>query len=443
MIHDEFELVEQKEERENRNKLEFQLFAIALRDGKKAPLVFGEVDPDLFIVPELTSAYVKARDFWKKQGSVSPNAIRFILDPEEQSVLDIANDAYFPSLSGQTDNMLQVYQDMVTTIKAREIADRLGSASSVDEVTDCLAALQNVLKGVGTSKPLTFKEAVANFAYEMTQPIHYIETGYPSLDSCTLIDKGDFVLLYGEQSAGKTAFSMSLALNFAKQGYKIVYYSFETTKTQMFYRATSIYAGVSFGNQLRHDLTEQDMTRFGNHQDALAALNITVMEGSDWTVERIKADALRQNADVIFIDYVGLIKSRGRTVYDKSTEVSLALHSMAQSTRIAIVALAQNNREANKSGGVGMHTISGSGQFESDADLMIGLERVGDREDKAKWPVKVRILKNKKGRVTSEYMMFEGDTQTFREMLPEERITYADVINPNENKSKKREKPQW
>ena len=426
----------QEEERNKRIEAELQLFGIVLNDMQKAPAVFEEVDPDLFVFPELTRAFVKARNYWKKNGSISEVALRLEMDEDENKAVD--NAVWWPSLSSQADSLVKAYKDMVSAMKARELAERMLTVSSTDEVLDYITELQSITKGVQTSEPLTFAQAVAEFAYDMTEPIKYIETGYPSLDCDLFIDKGDFVILAGEQSAGKTAFSISLAINFAMQGYRVVYYSFETPKKQIFYRANAIYSGVKFANMLRHDLTNEDMTRFGNKQDDLAALPITVIDGAGWTVERIKADALRRGADIVFIDYVGLIKDNGRTIYDKSTSISLALHSMAQSTRIAVIALAQRNRQSNKELADDMHTINGSGQFESDADLILMLTRKEDRDDKDEWPVEVRVSKNKKGRVTKETMIFDGTTQRFREMTSEEKYRLK-----QDSKKSGKQRPEW
>ena len=142
---------------------------------------------------------------------------------------------------------------------------------------------------------------------------------------------------------------------------------------------------------------------------------------------------------MVFIDYVGLIKDNNKTVYDKSTAISLALHSMAQSTGIAVVALSQKNRQSNKEQIADMHTLNGSGQLESDADLILMLTVKGEKEDKDTWPVEVRVSKNKKGRVTKETMYFDGTTQRFREMTSEEKYQYKHE-HEKEQKSSKKEK---
>lgn len=139
------------------------------------------------------------------------------------------------------------------------------------------------------------------------------------------------------------------------------------------------------------------------------------------TVEQIKRKALEVKAEIIFIDYVGLMKGKGESVYDQYTSISVDLHTLAQSERIAVVALAQKNREGNKTKDDSMHSIIGSGQFESDADLILNIVNKEDRQGKDKWQTTIHISKNKKGKVDSIDMWFDGETQRFTELTEFEK----------------------
>jgi replicative DNA helicase len=94
----------------------------------------------------------------------------------------------------------------------------------------------------------------------------------------------------------------------------------------------------------------------------------------------------------------------------------VGLHNLAQAEGITVVALAQKNRESNKSNDKGMHSIAGSGQFESDADLIFNLVRAEERNGQDRWQTTLHISKNKKGRVDDIDMWFDGTTQKFTEM---------------------------
>ena len=418
---------------ENLIKAEVYLTGIALSDKSKADIIFDSVDPDLFSFDDVKRLFIKARDHWKRTGSLDYNTFSMFLSSDEESVAEFVRGYYAPSLD--PNELVQAFLDETSVNRTKELATRLAKVEKADEIADYIGELQKIIKGITPMKSMTFAEYMDNFAYSKTQPIHYIETGYPCLDRDVLIDRGDFVILTGEQSAGKTAFSISLAINFALQGYRVAYFSLETSAEGILDRATAIYSGAKMGNIFRHELSDDDMTKVGNKMEDLSALPISVFEAAGSSVETIKRKALECNAEIIFIDYVGLVKGRGSSVYEVSTAVSLDLHTLAQAEGITIVALAQKNRESNKANDGGMHSVSGSGQFESDADLMLNITRQGDRIGADKWRIKLNVSKNKKGRVNSYDMWFHGETQRFTELtdaeIAEERRpvkVYHDVL---------------
>ena len=139
---------------------------------------------------------------------------------------------------------------------------------------------------------------------------------------------------------------------------------------------------------------------------------ITIVEAAGWTVDRIRSEAIRLNADVVFIDYIGLIKGNGRSRYEETTSISIDLHTMAQSTGITIVCLSQQGRGSDDS----MHSLKDSGQLESDADMVLILTKKEDNREKAKWETDLTIAKNKKGRVGAISMLFDGTCQKFTQI---------------------------
>ena len=78
--------------------------------------------------------------------------------------------------------------------------------------------------------------------------------------------------------------------------------------------------------------------------DDFRTLQSNVIEASGWTVAQIQAKAIQMRVDVVFIDYLGLIKSEGKSRYEKITNISVDLHTMAQQHNIAVIALSQLSR---------------------------------------------------------------------------------------------------
>ena len=105
-----------------------------------------------------------------------------------------------------------------------------------------------------------------------------------------------------------------------------------------------------------------------------------------------------------------MIPSRGSTRYEQVTNISLALHALAQSLKVTVVALSQVSRSDDD------HTprnsdLRESGQLEQDADVIIFLKL----RNKAKpdGPRRFYVTKYKDGKRFQTNLAFDGDTQTF------------------------------
>lgn len=127
---------------------------------------------------------------------------------------------------------------------------------------------------------------------------------------------------------------------------------------------------------------------------------------------QIRAKAAQLEAEVVFIDYLSLIKGEGKSLYERVTNISMELHTFAQQAKVTVVALSQLNRDDR--GEPGLTNLRESGQIEQDADGVILLFEPARAE-----PGVNRILsvaKNKEGRTGEIPLCFDGSLQRFREV---------------------------
>ena len=111
-------------------------------------------------------------------------------------------------------------------------------------------------------------------------------------------------------------------------------------------------------------------------------------------------------ADILFVDYLQLIHERGGSDrYTAITEISIAMHELAQTTGILVVALAQLNRNAARAEPSNAD-LRESGQIEQDADAILLLSADGDTYFS-------RLTKNKEGRVGNAGLEFDKTLQRF------------------------------
>ena len=235
----------------------------------------------------------------------------------------------------------------------------------------------------------------------------YVKTGIERLDEALHISPGDFIIIGGRPSAGKTALSLQIAASMAKQDYTVYYFSLETSKRKLGVRlmANQIYCPLDTVKNKAVSLNEID----GQAKNMKMPLYIRSAAGKN--VAWMKAQALRKKAQVIFVDYLQLIHETGaKDRYAAITAISIALHELAQTTGIVVVALAQLNRNPSKPGATPTNSdLRESGQIEQDADAIILLS--GDNPDKYLF----RLSKNKEGEIGDLPITFNKQIQRFQE----------------------------
>lgn len=218
-------------------------------------------------------------------------------------------------------------------------------------------------------------------------------------------------MIGGRPSSGKTAFTLQVARQIAQNGKRVGYYSYETSKERLSMRICTNIMRLQYDSVRRYAVQMDNANEIQLRAlDHFATCPLEIVEANGRGVQWLKMDAQAQKFDVVFIDYLGLIPSRGKDSYERATMVSKDLHDFAQQTKICVVALCQLNRA-----GAGdlptMENLRDSGQIEQDADNIILLHN-----DKETGKYTVRIAKNKDGITGDLPFNFVGSQQRFEEV---------------------------
>lgn len=379
---------------------------------KGASQILAELDENEFSNPIARRVYHAMKAEWMRTGDTAGlGLIALSMQAEEKEYA-----YYCAETLVTTDWQLATDKLKERNIveQAKQVASDLLVAQSVEDVlesqSNLIKATQHEVREVA-SEPL---DLMLSFYKRMESPKKHIKTGYSKLDKYTYIDRGDFVVLAGEQSAGKTAFSISLMIRMARQGYKCVYFSLETSVDKIFDRLVTNYVGLDFSHLKQGNLTQDEYDLVGEAHQQITELPIKIINASGKTVDWIKSEAIRLQAEIIFIDYLGLINAKGKSRYEMVTNTSLALHTLAQTTNITVVCLSQLKRPDGTNRKPNMHDLRESGQIEADADLIILLYNDKENEEYS-----VIVEKNKEGETGIIDFQFDGQHQRFYEVANE------------------------
>lgn len=374
--------------------------------------VMVEVDDSDFETKELQEAFNAIKGYWELRGYVDVVDLRethknvadlivecskaceaecVVLSRERMGewakrIKENAALRRFQSLAVESTSALTTYEDL------SEIYQQMGEAMSLKAEEE---------------DAWTYEDVLNDYVLHMDEKPVYIKTGLERLDEALHISPGDFIIIGGRPSAGKTALSLQIAASMAKQNYIVYYFSLETSKRKLgaHLMANQIYCPLDTVKNKAVSLNEID----GQAKNMKMPLYIRSAAGKN--VAWMKAQALRKKAQIIFVDYLQLIhETSAKDSYAAITAISIALHELAQTTGIVVVALAQLNRNPSKPGATPTNSdLRESGQIEQDADAIILLS--GDNPDKYLF----RLSKNKEGEIGDLPITFNKQIQRFQE----------------------------
>lgn len=308
----------------------------------------------------------------------------------------------------------------------REIGAALSTVTDPEEA-DTLVDKVNRLAAVRQARERrSMAQMLTSFAarHAADQAPAYLPWGMAALDAGLHLRGGKYVILGGYPSDGKTALALGFAVTQAEAFYRVRFYSLETDSDTLEDRLLAAQAGISLEAIQRNRLSPDEWERYAG-LSGKADLDIEVVAASGMTVDDIRADALACRADVIYVDYLGLIspgRSGGKRAsrYEDVTAISMQLQQLAKTTGITVVALCQLTRPPAPGAKPDMHSLRESGQIEQDADAILLLYR----DD----PADIRSLrnlvvaKNKEGRTGRFKLDFDGLHQRFTDKVSPERL---------------------
>ena len=262
---------------------------------------------------------------------------------------------------------------------------------------------------------VTAHDAAADFIRRMsreTKP-EYLSLGMPEVDKLLFIEPGDFVLLGGYASSGKTLLSLQFALVLAEK-YRVGYFSLETNTRKLTDRLVAHMAQVPLADIKACCLGPEHARQATRAVRKLDKLPLDLISAGGMSVGDIQAIALNRRYQVIFVDYLQIVSSPGQNRVEQVTNISIALHTLAQSHGITVFALAQLSRpeknEEKKPIPPSMSSFRESGQLEQDADVAMILWPDDPKSNKS--GRKLKIAKNKDGGRDTFSLDFNGATQT-------------------------------
>lgn len=316
----------------------------------------------------------------------------------------------------------------VEILKRESIVWRLRSIGAALAETEDLPAAEKLMEKANAAMSLKSGVEVwdmtqmwENFCqrHAQTAKTEYIRWGYDFIDERVYTARGDYCVIGGYSSAGKTCLALCMAMKMAQQ-YRVGFFSYETDKEKLTDRIMSAKAMVGLSDIKQNKLGEEEWEELAYAASGLSKTGLQIMQCSGFTVADIQSVALSRHYDVVFVDYLQLIEADGRKGWGRPEEVgsiSRGLQRMSHEHGITAVVLSQltpdDGRKKNEA--PTMYDLRESRQIAMDADVifLLYLEDPADRAG----PRILKCDKNKDGQAGwYKVMQFQGRIQSFRPM---------------------------
>ncbi len=209
-------------------------------------------------------------------------------------------------------------------------------------------------------------------------------TGFADLDEITGgFQPGDFIIIAGRPSMGKTALALNIAENMAMRGTGIGLFSLEMSKNQLVERLLASRSGLELHRLRRMMLGKEHYSRLFAACGDLQEAPIYVDDLAASTLLQIRARARRMvnkySVKAIFVDYIQLV-STGRRPESRQlevSEISRGLKALARELNLPVISMSQLNRAPEQREGhrPRLSDLRESGSLEQDADVVALLHR--------------------------------------------------------------------
>lgn len=328
---------------------------------------------------------VEAQKQFRDSGHYSPQSIALATGQDSAAMLKWAQSETNIDLMAAWEMFEHHYGQWVELTIADSVRAWLGNGSATEEIR---IQADKVRKEKGLTARVVTNDGKADFERELINAIDCKPTKYPvrpALESLRkaipFFEPGEYIVAAARTGVGKSYLALNSNYQCALDGVPSCYINLENTPKNVQRRLWQMHTGIKWQSQYP-----------GIGQDQIKRM----MEGWEWVktskveaftpqrtlhavLNTIRKDYYERGCQLAIVDYLQKIREssfRGSRV-DELAEISAELRQLASDLKIPIMALAQINREAEKSADKrpSISEIRGSGDIEQDASTILLLYR--------------------------------------------------------------------
>lgn len=318
-------------------------------------------------------------------------------------------------------------------------SETLGSDETAEAQLDSIQRDLNMLRlgKDNTGEPVHIKDAARELVDYLSM-VHETgglvgtSTGFSDLDKRIRgMQAGDFIVVAGRPSMGKTTFALNIA-DFVAVTLKqpALVFSMEMSRKQVMLKMAAARANLLLDDIMSAKVFDRDhdAARLTHAMGVLSDSPLFIDDSPALTVNLLAAKARRVHANhklgVIVVDYIGLMRGDGRHSgrEQEISSISGGLKALGKELGVPVVALAQLNRgvEQRDDKRPLLSDLRDSGSIEQDADIVWMLYR-DEYYNSGHNPGVLEVLTRKfrMGKTGVDFLAFAGGNSRMNDLHPE------------------------
>jgi replicative DNA helicase len=191
------------------------------------------------------------------------------------------------------------------------------------------------------------------------------------------IAAGEVLTLAAPTSCGKSALALFIATKAMKQDdTPTAYFSFEMPRKQLMKRMIQTVSGINVRNIQDGVASPEQEERFKavtKESSELPLYTSHSVRNADDLTSQARHLVRKKGVKLVVIDYLQLVPFNGKKMgkAEGIADISHKIKQMALDLNIAVILLAQVNREGAKSERIRLYDLKDSGDIENDADIVL------------------------------------------------------------------------
>jgi replicative DNA helicase len=401
------------------------------------------LSPDLFYYPREKAIYKCIEGVITEGGITDINSLEFYAAKKDvgyevtkEDFLNIVNLVSIATLGQDIQRLLEMSRRRQCWRLLQQASQRI-----IDLTYDFDEDVNNILSSISEVQSQSGGDDVADFNDSLNEIMDIannnlmgrtqaLMTGYDIFDKNFLLREQTFTVIAAFPAVGKSALALNIAVNVAKSGAPVGYYSLEMGKSELASRAISKEVGLPAYVIMNKPLTQNQFASLEDVKERLGGLPIYFDDRStvsfDRVIRSIRNLVKTKGIKLAIIDYLQIFNQLTDNEEQGMSYMARACKNIAKETDIAVIALSQLKRGAEHPT---LRMLRGSGQIEESADNVVLIDRPeaypdnkvksydGDfKNNPIKGTAKIILAKGRGVGTGSEILAFSGEYTRFSQI---------------------------